>query len=438
MLNEEQQRVLIAISRWFRYSDERRPFELRGETQRHEEQHEEVERSETKTRPDRNCQDLQQDGVSIFSQDNQHPSLWSTTQADSSAIQARGEDCRSSISMCASVAAQGCITGPSAGALPGDEDVADLCLDAEYLDEIHRQKENGVAANVASASCCVPTTDSCTFLPSILSEDAKDGLNDQKHRMPESSISVPKSGRVPHEINTPGNTQNRTSGPSEVQKLRHIRSKQACATGAFQPSAVSVAFSSSLNSTAASMPTSSPPVFLVQGVFGAGKTTLLAATLATLCRYGRQHTHAFFLFNRVKGLNIRVCLAAIDGFASFCIHVLLRLLDLAKSSSHVLLVCATNAAVDGVLLRLLRQYDCNDFARIGRLSEMQPELLPHAISSSAARNSAVHEFKTVLTRLLAAPGARPALASMAKELLRGVDSGAFPPSMQVLQAAYIN
>lgn len=115
---------------------------------------------------------------------------------------------------------------------------------------------------------------------------------------------------------------------------------------------------------------------------------------------------------------------------------LCRLLDLAKSRSRVLLVCATNAAVDGVLLRLLRQYDCCDFARIGRLSEMQPALLPYAICSSAARNTAVHEFKAVLFGLLAAPGVQTTHASMAKELLKGIDSGAFPPPMQVGQPKY--
>ena len=102
-----------------------------------------------------------------------------------------------------------------------------------------------------------------------------------------------------------------------------------------------------------------------------------------------------------------------------------------KSRGRVLLVCATNAAVDGVLLRLLQQFGWCDFARIGRLSEMQPALLPYAVCTTAVRSTAAQEFRSVLSQLLAVSDARAPLASMARELLNDITSSSFPPPLQV-------
>lgn len=107
-----------------------------------------------------------------------------------------------------------------------------------------------------------------------------------------------------------------------------------------------------------------------------------------------------------------------------------RLLDKANSRSHVLLVCLTNAAVDCVLLHLLQQFDCSDFARVGRLSEIHPALLPYAVSSSTSRDAALREFKCVLCPLADGSAWAP-VATMAKKLLKNIHDGSFPPPLQV-------
>ncbi|PHJ23279.1 aaa domain protein [Cystoisospora suis] len=103
-----------------------------------------------------------------------------------------------------------------------------------------------------------------------------------------------------------------------------------------------------------------PPFLLVHGVFGAGKSSMLAATLASLC----------------------------------------RLLDEADSRSHVLLVCNTNTALDAVLLKIRYECQYTGFARIGRLSETHPNLLPYAVSSTRDRSMAVEDWRRVLLPLV--------------------------------------
>ncbi|PFH36234.1 hypothetical protein BESB_044260 [Besnoitia besnoiti] len=104
-----------------------------------------------------------------------------------------------------------------------------------------------------------------------------------------------------------------------------------------------------------------PPFLLVHGVFGAGKSSLLAAALVTLS----------------------------------------RLLEAAKNRSNVLLVCATNTALDSVLLKLRFGCQFTDFARVGRLSEIHPLLLPHAVSSTKDRGLAIQEWRRLLHKLAA-------------------------------------
>ncbi|CDJ33682.1 uncharacterized protein EMH_0084590 [Eimeria mitis] len=396
MLNEEQQRVIIAISRWFGYTDGRRPFGPRDEAQLHEKQHGDAEGCENQVNRSENSQELQQGDSSIFSQDNKHSALQSKSQATPSEKQEKAGDLNSS-----AVAVQGSNTGGAPAVSPDDDDIADICLYADDLDELQLPGEECSGVGIASAEDRRPEENSGFRLdqPSAVVKDR----NVQDPRTATLASTAHDSLAVGSEAKTctPLQDENSKVGVADGEKQFKAQPaqhppKETGPPATLEPPPVSVTLASSLASTAVNMPASSAPVFLVQGVFGAGKTTMLAASLATLC----------------------------------------RLLDLAKSRSRVLLVCATNAAVDGVLLRLLRQYECCDFARIGRLSEMQPALLPYAICSSAARNTAVHEFKAVLSGLLSAPGARTNLATMAKQLLQSIDSGSFPPSMQVGQTPY--
>lgn len=157
-----------------------------------------------------------------------------------------------------------------------------------------------------------------------------------------------------------------------------------------------------------------------------------------------------------------------------------RLLDEAESKSHVLLVCNTNTALDAVLLKLRFECQYTDFARVGRLSETHPDLLPHAIASTRDRSMAVEDWKRVLIPLLSKPHGAPSpekppqfhvprsfnkaagtpaargcnsgedtaptdqkipeeeeegraepLEQMAARLLREIDRGTFPPTMVV-------
>ncbi|KEP64078.1 UNVERIFIED_CONTAM: hypothetical protein HHA_319590 [Hammondia hammondi] len=77
-----------------------------------------------------------------------------------------------------------------------------------------------------------------------------------------------------------------------------------------------------------------------------------------------------------------------------------RLLTAAKNKSHILLICVTNAALDSVLLKLRFECMYTDFVRIGRLSETHPLLLPHAVSSSKDRAFALQEWKRLLHQFL--------------------------------------
>ncbi|KFG43658.1 AAA domain protein, partial [Toxoplasma gondii p89] len=83
-----------------------------------------------------------------------------------------------------------------------------------------------------------------------------------------------------------------------------------------------------------------------------------------------------------------------------------RLLTAAKNKSHILLVCVTNAALDSVLLKLRFECMYTDFVRIGRLSETHPLLLPHAVSSSKDRAFALQEWKRLLHQFLVTDSTR--------------------------------
>ncbi|OEH74555.1 hypothetical protein cyc_08095 [Cyclospora cayetanensis] len=102
-----------------------------------------------------------------------------------------------------------------------------------------------------------------------------------------------------------------------------------------------------------------------------------------------------------------------------------------RKARGIRLVCATNAAVDGVLLRLLEQFEFCNFARFGHLSEMQPALLPYAVSSSAIRSTVVQESQSILTKLLDGSDVRSRHVVMAKRPLADINCGIFPPSMQL-------
>lgn len=137
-----------------------------------------------------------------------------------------------------------------------------------------------------------------------------------------------------------------------------------------------------------------------------------------------QYESAAFCISPTRRLDVYA------GFP-FVMRMTVRLLAMSKCRGRVLLICATNAAVDGVLLRLLRQFGCCDFVRIGRLSEMHPALLPHAVSSSADNRSAEQDFRNILSQILAKSGTRSPLTPMARDLLRDISNGVFPPPMQV-------
>ncbi|CDI73977.1 hypothetical protein, conserved [Eimeria praecox] len=299
MLNEEQQRVLIGISRWFVYTDGRRPFGVQDGKQLHEERQEDTERCEDKNDRNQNSQELQQREASIFSQDNLHSTLQPISQVNPLNRQEKEGDPSS-----CSTGAQACIAGSTAIVSHDDDDIADICLSAEDLDELQLHEDNCSEVGVSNSNGGLPVEGSALPLDHV-GEATKDGDHDQDSHTP------------------------------------------------------------------------------------AASTILLKTWMSCSCTKTTAQRQ--------------------DYYAS---------------------------SLPGDPLQAPRSSEEPQPCAAGRLSEMQPTLLPYAICSSAARNTAVHEFKYVLSGLLAAPGARTTLATMARELLKNIDDGSFPPSMQVRQPTY--
>nr|CEL65201.1 TPA: hypothetical protein BN1204_010570 [Neospora caninum Liverpool] len=121
-----------------------------------------------------------------------------------------------------------------------------------------------------------------------------------------------------------------------------------------------------------------------------------------LLQCDRQRTNAppILLVHGVFGAGKSSLLAA-------SLATLSRLLEAAKNRSHILLICMTNAALDSVLLKLRFECQYTDFVRIGRLSETHPLLLPHAVSSSKDRALAIQEWRRLLHKFLVNDAKQP-------------------------------
>lgn len=110
------------------------------------------------------------------------------------------------------------------------------------------------------------------------------------------------------------------------------------------------------------------------------------------------------------------------------ILMLHRLLEAQQDPRHILLLCQTNVAVDGVLKTLL-QVGFEDFVRLGNFQTMQPQLLHRAAGAgSSSWKATVKDLKDALKNLQQVGDA--AIEEKVQALEAAVASGDLPPRPQ--------
>eukprot|EP00435_Cladocopium_sp_Y103_P071565 s219_g37.t2 len=109
------------------------------------------------------------------------------------------------------------------------------------------------------------------------------------------------------------------------------------------------------------------------------------------------------------------------------ILMLHRLLESQQDPRHILLLCQTNVAVDGVLKTLL-QLGFEDFVRLGNFQTMQPQVLHRAAGAgSASWKATVKDLKDALKNLQVGDAA---IQEKVQALEAAVASGDLPPRPQ--------